>query len=261
MKSNFSPTICFLLCLVLGLFIHPVQAAYDIVKRARLIEDKYKTQGMMRPFGHDFIFEPVRGQLSIETLDLVDDVDKIGKLSSEGKTTQQQVDEADVLLTPYYDKENVLNYGLTLAMPIFSFTLFGVKWRPNLRIHADIMALITPSKEAVTLDTIIDNLDQIPQAVRDRLKACDLSSLSDGDDILAFMVTSGCATQVEIDLVKAKYSISKLPYLESIDNQSASLPVASIYAKGELKVGPYIDFRKGRHWFGNISTYALFRGR
>jgi len=245
------------LSIAMAMTLFGVQAAnaYDLIKRTKLIDDRFKTQEMLRPFGHDFLLD-VSAAITSDVQDLIDDADKIGKLTG---TTQQQVDQANTILTKYYNTEQTIRARVNLGVPIFSFSLFGIRWQPNLRVDAGLIAVINPKKESITFTSLIDNLDQIPASVRTAIKGCSLTGLSDGDDIIAHCVTQGAITQAEADFLKSAYKISKIPYLASIVNSSSDLPVFDNYIKADAKVGLQFDYTKDNHWFGNLGINALAR--
>ncbi|MEK6626756.1 MAG: hypothetical protein AABY86_17445, partial [Bdellovibrionota bacterium] len=189
-----------------GLFATQVHA-YDLIKRMKLMDDRFKTQDMLRPYGHDFLLD-VTAAANSDTPSLLDDVDKIGSLTG---TTQEQVNQADAILSKHYNTEKYLRARVALGMPIFSFSAFGIRWQPNLRLDAGLAALINVKQENVTFTSLVNNLDQIPVELRTALIACNPASppLNDGDDIFAYCVSNGSITQVQADLVKATYGISK----------------------------------------------------
>ncbi|MBI2520414.1 MAG: hypothetical protein HYV97_08345 [Bdellovibrio sp.] len=241
---------------IIGLFTTQAQA-YDLVKRMKLMDDRFKTQDMLRPFGHDFLLD-ITAAANSDTQSLLDDVDKIGSLTG---TTQEQVNQADAILAKHYNTEKYLRLRLGLGMPIFSFSAFGIRWRPNLRLDAGLAALINVKSENVTYTSLVNNLDQIPAELRTALIACNPTQppLNDGDDILAFCVNNGSITQLQADLVKSTYGITKIPYLNSIVASSSNLPVFDNYIKIDAKAGMVMDYTKDEHWFGQFSLLALGR--
>lgn len=240
--------------------------AYDIIKRTKLIDDRLKTQELLRPFGHDFIID-IGANVTPDTQDLIDEADNIDNLQG-GSSINDDLTTADNLLRPYYGKENIIRARVNLGIPIFSFTAYGFKVQPNFRADAGITGVITPNSESVSLTNIIDNLDQIPADIRNGLKSGACASLftgspspaiNDGDDILVYAVTNNCITQQQANAIKETYDIDSLPYVSSIATTSQDLPYFDLYAKIDAKVGFTFDYTDNKHWFGTLGVNALAR--
>lgn len=83
--------------------------AYDVVQRYKIIDDKLKTEAMLRPIGHDFFFD-VGATLNKNLTDVIDDVDK----ATEAATVQAA---SDVLVK--YDKtEQTIKINVALGTPL-----------------------------------------------------------------------------------------------------------------------------------------------
>ncbi len=50
--------------------------AYDVVKRYKIIDDKLKTEAMMRPIGHDFFLD-VSAAMNKNLMDVIDEVKEV----------------------------------------------------------------------------------------------------------------------------------------------------------------------------------------
>ncbi len=232
--------------------------SYDIVDRAKLIDDKFKTQEMLRPYGHDFYLN-INGAVTTDAMDLKDDADKIGDINSGSVTAD--LAEANRILEKYYDKEQVLRAKVDFGIPIFSFKAFDINFEPNFRFGAGVLAVLTPKKEQSSISTIIDNLDEIPAQVRSQLKTClnALTAADDGKDLLVECVSNGSITQAQADYVKDTYNVDKIPYESSIATTTTTTPSVDIYAKVEAKAGLWFDYTKGEHFFGTFGLYGLGR--
>ena len=232
--------------------------AYDLVKRAKLTDDRFKTMDITRDLGHDFYLN-VSGWMSMDAMDLKDDAEKIDKIDSTLSTTDQ-IAQVNKILDKYYDKEQLLRINAGLGFPIFSFEAFGAKIEPNFRMDASLLAMLTPRKTKLTMSDIITNLDQIPVELRTKLSSC-LSGLTignDGDDLLTICVPSAL-TQVEADSIRATYDLTEIPYSHSLATTSTETPLIDVYAKAEVKGGLFFDYKKGTHWFGKLGLYTLYR--
>ncbi|WP_417336642.1 hypothetical protein [Halobacteriovorax marinus] len=231
---------------------------YDIVDRAKLIDDRFKTQEMLRPYGHDFYLN-INGAVTADAMDLKDDADKIGDIDS--GDVSNDLDQANQILEKYYDKEQVLRAKIDFGIPIFSFNAFGVNFEPNFRFGGGVLAILTPRKTQSSIETIIDNLDQIPADVRSQLKTClnGLTAADDGKDLLVECVSNGAITQAQADYVKETYNVDKIPYESSIATTTTTTPSVDVYAKVEAKAGLWFDYTKGEHFFGTFGLYGLGR--
>ena len=230
--------------------------SYDIVNRAKLIDDRFKTMEMLRPFGHNFYLD-INGAVTTDALDLKDDADKIGKLEG---TTDNQIKEANQILEKYYDKEQVIRARFGFGIPIFSFNAFDVNFEPNIRVDAGLMAVLAPRKENISYETILNqigNIDGVPQAAVTKLSNCVTGGgLVDGDDLLVKCVPTYIST-AERDQIKDE-GIEKVPFI-STATLNQSVPTIDIYAKVEAKAGLWFDYTKGDHFFGTFGLYGLGR--
>ena len=232
-------------------------SAYDIVKRTRLIDDKWKTQEMLRPFGHDFLFD-VGAQVTPDTQDLMDDVDKISGLDKNLSQTEM-VNQSTALLSKYYNKENALRFGINAGFPIFSFSAFGFHWKPNFRLNGGATVVITPTEARINIVSIATNLKTlgVPSEIADALVACNLAAISNGTAIL-----DGCEAQGAINATQKQQIINIKPSLATLtkySNFDTNIPALNAYMKAEVKAGFPVDFTRGEHWFGTVFFGALGR--
>ncbi len=252
---------------------------YNIVDRAKLLDDKLKTLEMLNPYGHDF-YLGVNAVMTTDILDLIDDAEDIGDENGDGTVDQ---DDVNIVMEPYYDKEQAVKAGIDIGVPLPSFTAYNINFTPDFFIKANIMTMLTPTTERVTISKVIENLDQIPADVREQIASClPISSLTcsnaasanggddngdnkldAGDDILACMVEdTGCSvTQDDVDLIKDAYNIDTLPYITEIDSDTGDdLPVLHAYAKVEAKSGLKFKYEtEDKHIFGHLGLNALGR--
>lgn len=230
--------------------------AYNIVDRAKLIDDRFKTQEMLRPLGHDFIID-FSGAMTTDVMDLKDDADKIGEIDS--GNIDDDIAKANTILEKFYDKEQVLRAKLDFGIPLFSFSAFDVNFKPNFRFGGGVVAVLTPKKVKTTLTTIIANLDQVPSQIRDAVLTCIQTPPADGTDLLVYCVQQNAITQAQAEQIKETYNVNKIPYSTTLANTSTDTPEIDIYAKVEAKAGLWFDYTKGEHFFGTFGLYGLGR--
>jgi hypothetical protein len=113
--------------LIAGLLVLSTQAAqaYNVVDRFKMVDDKLKTETMLRPIGHDFIFD-ISAALNSDAQTFVSDISDASKAGT--LTAAQNV------LNKYNNTEQTIKLNLNLGIPIFSFTAWDVKVQPNFRI-------------------------------------------------------------------------------------------------------------------------------
>ncbi len=228
--------------------------AYDIVDRAKLIDDRFKTLEMMSPWGHNFVIPDINAAVSADVTDLKDVAEDIDDIDT-GNTTDD-VAAINDLLDDFYDKEKMLRLNFGLGFPIFSFSAYGVDFKPRFNLQAGLFAVLTPQKETLSYTDVISNLELIPADLRDQIIDC-LDGLSDGDDILD--PANGCVSAQEAQLIKDEYEITELEYDTEVINGTEEVPLIDIYAKVEAKAGLWFDYEKDQKWFGTFGLYALGR--
>ena len=169
-------------------------AAYDVMERYKLIEDKLKTEDMLRPFGHDFLID-VNAAVNKDLPDFVDDMDKIAKVEGADSTTK--VNNAITILEKWTNTEQTLKGNLNLGIPLFSFNAWGIKFSPDLRVSVLVGANLAIQEETITTDTIETLLGQdIPAEILNNLNKSTLytalqNPVNKGADIIDIALTSG----------------------------------------------------------------------
>ncbi len=233
--------------------------SYDILKRSKLVDDKLKTQEMLRPFGHDFIFD-VGAFVTPDSRDLMDDADTISNLPASA-TEQEIVNTANTTLSKYYNKENLARVRVNLGMPIFSFTAFDIKWSPNLRADVGATFMFTPTEGRFTFTSLIDSFsDELTPEITAALKSCNFDIIANGA-----VIVDECQTQGAITATQKTALIAAIPEIATLQKDTAvmttntSIPVINLYAKADLKIGAPVEFTKGQHWFGSFFIGGLGR--
>lgn len=242
--------------LITAVVIGTTVNAYDIVERATLADDRYKTLELSRDLGHDFFID-FKGYVSGEAMDLGDDAKKISDVDTTNSTAA--IAEINTLLGKYYDKEQIIRANFGLGFPLFSFNAYGTKFKPNFRVEGGLFAMLTPRKDLISMTTVISNLDQIPAAYRTALTSCLTaeSPWTDGENILD-TCSPTYISNTQVAFIKETYGITNLPYQNAL-NTAIEAPSIDIYAKVEAKAGLFFDYKRGKHWFGKIGLYGLGR--
>jgi hypothetical protein len=236
-----------------------VMAEYDILDRAKLVEDRLNVLDLTRPIGHDFFID-VQGQFTTDIMDLQKDSEEISKID-DTQTIQVQVGEANASLEKYYDKEQVISAKVGVGTPLPSFTAWGTKIKPNFRIHGDIFAMLTPSQQDISLTILVDSLENVPSNLKTVVKNCILAGgMTDGVSLLDQCKANSSITQSDYDQLVAAYpGIEKVKYQASIGSTSIKGPAIDIYAKLQGKVGLFNTYKYDEHIFGTFNLYGLLR--
>jgi hypothetical protein len=236
--------------LALGsLLVFSTAHAYDVVERYKMIDDKLKTEAMLRPIGHDFFLD-ISAAMNKNLTDVIDDVSKASKFQG---TDQQKLDEANRVLTKYDKTEQTVKINIGLGFPLPSFSAWDVKFKPNFRALVDVGANIGIRNQKLTNQDLIDLFrDQVPTELQSYILTLDLVANANQDlralCLAQFPDTNSVPNMYCTSLEAGKYIIP--------DNTN---PTMTILAKADAKVGFFNDYTYGEHFFGNFNLYALGR--
>lgn len=225
--------------------------AYDVVQRYKIIDDKLKTESMLRPIGHDFFFD-VSATVNKNITDVIDDVDKATKFQG---TDQQKIDNANAILTKYDKTEQSLKINFGLGTPLPSFTAWDVKFTPNFRVLVDVGANIGIRNQKLKNEDIINLFkDQLPTELQTFLLNVDLTSIQ-GQDIRQVCLTQFPSASSPANIYCTALEAGKyvVPTIATTD------PTMTLFAKGDAKVGFFNDYVYGEHFFGNFNLYGMGR--
>ena len=225
--------------------------SYDVVDRFKIIDDKLKTEQMLRPIGHDFFLD-IGVALNKNLTDVVKDISDTGKSTSDAAT---KLAEAQQVLTKYDKTEQTIKINVALGFPVFRFSAWDLKVQPNVRAFVDAGANIGIRSDILTAQDILNLFPTgITNSPADAAAFKNfLSGLTTGQDIITQCASSSlsaatkaaCATQPT-----GKYIMPDL---------TAGVPNISLFAKLDAKVGLFNDYTYGEHFFGNFNLYGLSR--
>ncbi len=225
--------------------------AYDVVKRYKIIDDKLKTEAMLRPIGHDFFLD-VSAAVNKNITDVIDDVDKASKFQG---TDQQKIDEANRILTKYDKTEQSLKINVGIGTPLPSFTAWDVKFTPNFRILVDVGANIGIRNQALKNEDIINLFrDQLPAELQTFLLTVDLTSIQ-GQDLRTVCLTQFPSASSPANIYCTALEVGKY----KVPNIGTTDPTMTLFAKGDVKAGFFNDYVYGEHFFGNFNLYGMGR--
>jgi hypothetical protein len=220
--------------------------SYDVTDRFKLVDDKLKTEQMLRPIGHDFFLD-IGATLNKNLPDAIKDISDAGKV--QGDSTAKLA-EAQRILTKYEKTEQTVKINVALGFPIFRFSAWDLKVQPNIRVFADAGANIGIRSDILTIQDI---LDLFPSDIPADLKTF-IGTLSTGDDIIA-ECTGPSGLSAETKAFCATQPTGK--YI--MPNTAAGVPNVALFAKLDGKVGLFNDYTYGDHFFGNFNLYGLSR--
>jgi hypothetical protein len=220
-----------------------------MVERAKLFNDRMNTMDMLNPYGHDF-YLGINAAITSDAISLLNDAKDL--------KTATTTTEVNTILSPYYNKEQAMRVKADIGVPLPSFSISNFNFTPDLKINAGLMTMLMPSSEKLTYTTLIDNLDMLDPALKDKLKSCLSPAPANGTDLLN--PANGCVTADEAAYIKDTYGISEFKYDASVINGINEIPILEMYAKGEMKAG--LDFKyetEDKHFFGNLGLNVLGR--
>jgi hypothetical protein len=256
MTSHFKLLFRIFLLLAGVIFLAEAQAQYNIVDRFQILEDKFRTQEMLRPHGHDFYLDIV-ALANTDVMDFIDEADEVANFQG---SESEQITRAQQFLRQYNQTEQNLRIGVGLGIPIFSFTAFGIKFKPSLRANFNLGFLMGIQTSNLTTAQAIEYLgNDLDPLIKNKLNNC-VSSFSPSTtlasrDIVKFMVDNAALCQL---------SATEQAYLTPFIGQyyfpeDTTVPDIYNYIKGEGRVGLNFDYIYDKHFFGSLNIYALGR--
>jgi len=225
-----------------------VLADYDVIERFTFLEDKFKTQDMLNPVGHDFFLELGAGL----NTNLTDVLDEGGDVSKTTGSSAVKLAAAQAFLRKYDKTEQSVRAKVGFGFPLPSFTIAGVKLKPNFRTGVSLgilMGIRTKNADVNSaLDYVASGLDP---ALRTLLQTCNFSSpgIANGADIIQYGITN-CGLPTAL----ATPHLNKYFFPDD-----TTVPVIYNYAKGEAKAGFYVDYTYEENWFGSFNLYGMGR--
>ena len=239
--------------LVLGtLMVFSTAHAYDVVERFKIIEDKFKTEDMLNPMGHDFFLD-FGASLNKNLTDVLDDVDKASSFKG---TDNEKLDEAKRVLTKYDKTEQTVRIKFGLGFPLPSFTAWDVKVKPNFRTNLNVGANIGIRSQKFNNQTLLDLFrDQIPAELQTLILGLSLSSIQ-GQDIRTICIADPGVQANPIALAYCNnLPVGKYVVPTNIDSE----PTMTLLAKVDAKAGFFNDYTYGEHFFGHFNLYGMGR--
>lgn len=221
--------------------------SYDVVDRFKLIDDKLKTEQMLRPFGHDFFLD-IGAALNKNAKDVVSDISDATKFTG---TDAEKLANAQAILAKYDKTEQTIKINVALGIPVFRFSAWDVKVQPNIRAFVDAGANLGIRSETLTPALLLDiiNID-IPAELKSAILA-NASLYGPGDDLLQPV----CGTLTDpVAQAVCTANLGKYFYPSNTD-----MPNLLMFAKLDAKVGLFNDYTYGDHFFGNFNLYGLSR--
>ena len=225
--------------------------AYDVVERYKIIDDKLKTEAMLRPIGHDFFLD-VGASLNKNLTDVIDDVSYASKFQG---SDVAKINEANRVLTKYDKTEQTVKINVGLGFPLPSFSAWEVQFKPNFRALVDVGANIGIRNQKLNNQDIINLFrDSLPAELQTFLLSVDLATIS-GQDIRTVCLTQFPSATSLANIYCTALEVGKyvVPTIGTTD------PTMTLLAKADAKVGFFNDYTYGEHFFGNFNLYGMGR--
>jgi hypothetical protein len=224
--------------------------SYDVTDRYKLLDDKLKTEQMLRPLGHDFFLD-IGAALNKNVKTVISDFSDASKFAG---TSLQKLDNAQTVLSKYDKTEQTLKINLSLGIPIFSFSAWDLKVQPNFRVFTDVGANMGIRSEAITPALLLSFITiDIPASLKTKILA---TTYVGGDDLLAPASNPNlCDTLGDASAI----AICKAGKGQFFYPTNTNIPNLFLFAKVDARAGLYNDYTYGEHFFGNFNFYALNR--
>jgi hypothetical protein len=224
------------ICL-LGLFLTMNSMAYDVVNRFKLIDDNFKTDKMLRPFGHDFLID-LNILFSDKIFDVVGDASDAAKASTNAEKTVL----ANSLLLKYNNTEQNGVADVTLGIPLPRFSPWNVKIVPNFRANVRLGSLMAVTSQVIDINNFLELLpSDITITGTPTLPAA-------GTDIADALLAQGVISQADRDKYTGKFTMPA----------GGTTPNILVYGKLEGKGGLFNQYTKGKY-FGTFNSYVHYR--
>ena len=236
---------CFKILTVASLLAFATSAfSYDVVNRYKLIDDKLKTEQMLRPLGHDFFLD-LGASLNKNVTEFVDDIKKASAFQG---TSPEKLANAQTVLAKYDKTEQTVKINVALGFPIFRFSIGELKVQPNIRVFVDAGANIGIRTQVLTPAGILDMFNiALPTELKTKILA---TTYTPGQDLLQPI----CGTLSDpTSVAVCNANIGKYFYPDP------NVPDMFLFAKVDGRFGLYNDYTHGEHFFGNWNLYGLSR--
>lgn len=235
--------------LLIGVAFVAEAQAYQIVDRFQLLEDKFRTQEMLRPLEHDFIIDIT----ALANTDVMDFVDEAGNVADFQGSDSEKLARAQQFLRQYDKTEQNLRVGINLGIPIFSFNAFGIQFRPSIRAQGNLGFLMGIRTSSLTTAQALEYVgNDIPADIRTALQSCNFGGIGNGDDIVQHAITNCGLTAAQNTILGSFTGKYFFP-------SDTTVPDIYNYIKGEARVGLNVDYVYDEHFFGAFSLYGLGR--
>ncbi len=247
-RFNFSLRIVLLLMGVV--LLAETQAAYNIVDRFQLLEDKFRTHEMMRPYDNDDFILDISALLNTDATDFIDGAQEVADF--QGDETQKLA-KAQEFLTKYDKTEQNLRVNVGLQIPLFDFTVAGVKFKPAIRAQGNLGFLMGIQTENLSTADILEFIgDGVPSVIADKLLNCTTGLTANQDLVVWLRTEPACGLTAQESAAIADQE-GKYFYPDP------TAPDIYNYLKGEARAGLYFDYIYDEHFFGQFNIYALGR--
>ena len=255
-------------------------ATYDIQDRFELINDRFSTDEMLNPPGHDFLLE-INAAASPKLMKMVDDGKKVSKGEGDKKA------KGLAFLNKYTDTEQSVKIGTQLGVPLPTLYFGKLKIVPDLRVHVWGLVHFDIAARPITTDTVLSLVDEskIKNALNDEALAEKVKSKLQDQAFLNYLITYASSdlhpdksilaafnddgqlttlkdtygfTDSDIDAIKEKLAGSSEAQKWVLPTDNGTEPVLDAYTRLDVKGGLNLNYFYDK-WFGNLNLYAFHR--
>ena len=226
---------------------------YDALSRFRLLDDRFKTDGHLFPIKHDF-FIGISGLFNTDLQDKVKDLFDLSRQNDPPDDIQGQIQEIQKFLKKYNDTETFLRTSLRAGIPLPSFRIRRITFRPHLNILASGGGILHMREDILDSRNVASYVgSEIPEVLKQKL-VDNWERINTGDDIVDWILTNDSTSIPEEYRANLRARFVGKYFMP--DRETSSLET---YLDLETKVGFFIDYEISKRWDGELNIYSLGR--
>ena len=219
-----------------------------MVDRFQLLEDRFTSEELFSPLGHDFVFDLSLGG----NRNILDITDEAKDIADKELSRQKKLEEAQKFLKKHNNSEQFLRSSFKFGIPLPSFNLFKLQVSPSFRLSGTGGILIQLRGQEATMNNIAKFLPaNVPPLLSEKVVE-HFQAIPTGEDIVQWLIDND-------------KEVADLPGVNSLvgryfmPEKEAATAQVEHYIKAEATSGFYLDYKANDRWNGHFNLYALGR--